>query len=154
MGTGRVPQAGELTTELARRWSTPREQVGGADGLAGIGTGAATAISSSLAAAHGHISPAATTHGYTEAFTVAAALAPVALIVSRWPADKPCCAVSTSRPSARPPTSSWLPWLPTVHGPPLTDRPTEAPVGLSGGREARMSRLRALDGTVRTLPAR
>lgn len=73
-------------TGLASALLNTAQQIGGAVGLAVLGTVSAGAISSRLAASHGHLSAAAvaraTTHGYTDAFTVAAVLTVGALIVS------------------------------------------------------------------------
>jgi EmrB/QacA subfamily drug resistance transporter len=73
-------------TGLASALLNTTQQVGGAIGLAVLGTIAASATARRVTAAHGHLSTvasaAATTHGYTSAFTVGAGLALVALIVS------------------------------------------------------------------------
>ncbi|MGD0811457.1 MAG: MFS transporter [Acidimicrobiales bacterium] len=73
-------------TGLASALLNTAQQIGGAVGLAVLGTVSASAISSRLAASHGHLNAAAaasaTTHGYTDAFTVAALLTVAAFIVS------------------------------------------------------------------------
>jgi EmrB/QacA subfamily drug resistance transporter len=73
-------------TGLASALLNTAQQIGGAVGLAVLGTVSASAISSRLADSHGHLSAAAvasaTTHGYTNAFGVAAILTVAAFIVS------------------------------------------------------------------------
>jgi MFS family permease len=73
-------------TGLSSALLNTAQQIGGALGLAVLGTVSASAIRSRLAASHGHLSAAAvasaTTHGYTDAFTVAALLTVAAFIVS------------------------------------------------------------------------
>lgn len=73
-------------TGLASALLNTAQQIGGAVGLAVLGTVSASAISSRLAASHGHFPAAAvasaTTHGYTDAFAVAAVLTVAAFIVS------------------------------------------------------------------------
>ncbi len=75
-------------TGLASALLNTSQQIGGAIGLSVLGTIAATSTRDRLAHAHahGHVSAAtvaaATTHGYTEAFTVAAGLLLAGLIVS------------------------------------------------------------------------
>ena len=73
-------------TGLASALLNTSQQIGGALGLAVLGTVAISATRSSLAATPGHLNPAAvataTTHGYTQAFTVAAGIALVAFVVS------------------------------------------------------------------------
>jgi MFS family permease len=73
-------------TGLASALLNTAQQIGGAVGLAVLGTVSASAISRQLASSHGHLSAAsvasATTHGYTDAFTAAAVLTVAAFIVS------------------------------------------------------------------------
>jgi len=86
-------------TGLASALLNTSQQIGGAVGLSLLGTIAATATSNRLSEAHGQINQlviaAATTHGYTQAFTLAAGLLLVALILSalvirvQRPADQP-----------------------------------------------------------------
>ena len=76
----------ELTTGIASALLSTAQQIGGAIGLAVLGTIAATTIRHSLPTT-GHLKTpaaiaAATTHGYTIAFTTAALLVAVALVVS------------------------------------------------------------------------
>ena len=73
-------------TGLASALLNTAQQIGGAVGLSVLGTVAASVTRTRLAAAHGHLVAAAlaaaTTHGYTDAFMLAAGLALVALLVS------------------------------------------------------------------------
>jgi predicted MFS family arabinose efflux permease len=73
-------------TGLASALLNTSQQVGGALGLAVLGTVAITVTRNSLAAASGHIDPAvaatATTQGYTRAFAVAAGIALAGFLVS------------------------------------------------------------------------
>ena len=73
-------------TGLASALLNTSQQIGGALGLAVLGTVAISATRNSLAGTTGHLNPAevatATTHGYTEAFTVAAGIAFIAFVVS------------------------------------------------------------------------
>jgi EmrB/QacA subfamily drug resistance transporter len=73
-------------TGLASALLNTSQQVGGAVGLAVLGTIAAAATRNQLAAVAGHVNAAslaaATTHGYTRAFTVGAGLLVVALAIS------------------------------------------------------------------------
>jgi MFS family permease len=73
-------------TGLASALLNTSQQIGGAVGLSLLGTIAATAANNRLAEAHGQptqqLIAAATTHGYTQAFTVAAGLLLVGLILS------------------------------------------------------------------------
>jgi EmrB/QacA subfamily drug resistance transporter len=73
-------------TGLASALLNTSQQIGGAVGLSLLGTIAATATNNRLAEAHGQptqqLIAAATTHGYTQAFTVAAGLLLVGLILS------------------------------------------------------------------------
>jgi MFS family permease len=73
-------------TGLASALLNTAQQVGGAVGLSVLGTIVASSINRQLAAVHGHPSAstvaAATTHAYTDGFTVAAGLVFAAFIVS------------------------------------------------------------------------
>ncbi|HEX5397252.1 MAG TPA: MFS transporter [Candidatus Limnocylindria bacterium] len=73
-------------TGLASALLNTSQQIGGAVGLSLLGTIAATATNNRLTEAHGQVNQAviaaATTHGYTQAFTLAAGLLLVALILS------------------------------------------------------------------------
>jgi EmrB/QacA subfamily drug resistance transporter len=73
-------------TGLASALLNTTQQVGGALGLAALGTVAVSATRHSLATAAGHLNRAAvataTTHGYTQALTVAAGIALTAFVVA------------------------------------------------------------------------
>jgi EmrB/QacA subfamily drug resistance transporter len=101
---------------LASALLNTAQQLGGAIGLAVLGTVAIDATNSkarSLAAARGHLTPAAeataVTHGYTTAFEVGAAVVLAGLIISllviRTPAPQAPAGIDTSTRRAQAPTS-------------------------------------------------